>query len=215
MKRIRFRIASLLALVGFVAFGIAALRAADEPWDSAILALTLLALAAGTLLAVLRHGRRRAFWLGFMIFGWMAFAVNHVPGMNERLPWTKGLRWVDSKIPGKQSTTAYSYLMLSRLITKAQLDYQAVVPQSQGTTFVDVTGSSGQAGTSGLKLLRFLGTPARTSEYFVQIGQSLVAILLAFVGGKLGSMVFREPLAPALSAACPTPSTHSQPESES
>ena len=53
MRRPRFTIASLLVLVLFVAVGVAALRAADESWDSGVFGATWLILLAAVLLAAL------------------------------------------------------------------------------------------------------------------------------------------------------------------
>ncbi len=73
MRRFRFSIASLLVVVLYVAVGFAALRESNEIWDSGLFTLTLAALLISILLAVHRTESRRAFWLGFALFGWTSW----------------------------------------------------------------------------------------------------------------------------------------------
>lgn len=91
MQRFRDSIASLIGVVGLVAVAAAGLRAATPDWDSGLLGVTLVVLLVGILLAIHRQGRKRAFWLGFAIFGWVTLGASLVPSIAERLPTTKGL----------------------------------------------------------------------------------------------------------------------------
>jgi hypothetical protein len=101
MRRIRFRIANLLVLVLFLAVGLAALRAATEPWDKALFGGTFVLLLVSVLLAVHRPGRARAFWLGFALFGWAYLVASLVPSVEARLPTTRALAYLDAKVPGR------------------------------------------------------------------------------------------------------------------
>ena len=65
MRRFRFNIASLLVVVLLVAVGFAALREANETWDSGLFTLTLCVLLISILLAIHRTESRRAFWHRF------------------------------------------------------------------------------------------------------------------------------------------------------
>ena len=69
MRRFRFTIASLLVVVLLVAVGFAALRESNETWDSGLFTLTLGVLLVSILLGIHRTESRRAFWLGFALFG--------------------------------------------------------------------------------------------------------------------------------------------------
>ena len=111
MRLPRFTIRSLLAVVSLIAIGIAALRAADDLWDSGMLGLTVLGLMTAVPLAVHRTDGRRAYWLGFALFGWAYLVASLFPQIGPRLPTTMGLAFIDSKIPGRQATTsaAFSY----------------------------------------------------------------------------------------------------------
>lgn len=80
MRRIRFTIANLLVVVLFVAVGFAALRESSDLCDIGLFSLTLGVLLISILLAVHRTESRRAFWLGFAIFGsaYLCFPWSHL-----------------------------------------------------------------------------------------------------------------------------------------
>lgn len=98
MSRLRFSIRSLLLLVLFVGVAFAALRASNDDWDAGVFGVTLLVFLSSVLLAVHRSGRKRSFWLGFVLFGWAYFGACFVPPVASRLPTTKGLASLDSMI---------------------------------------------------------------------------------------------------------------------
>ena len=98
MRRIRFTIASLLVVVLFVAVGFAALRKSSDLWESGVFTLTLAALLISILLAVHRTESRRAFWLGFALFGWTYLGLSLVPSIESRLISTKAFAYLDSKL---------------------------------------------------------------------------------------------------------------------
>ena len=70
MRRFRFSIAGLLVVVLIIAVAVAALRSATDAWEGCVFGTALLALLTAVLLAVHRTDRRRAYWLGFALFGW-------------------------------------------------------------------------------------------------------------------------------------------------
>ena len=69
MRRFRFHLGTLVILVLVLGVGFAALRESNETWDSSIFSLILVVLLISILLAIHRTGQRRAFWLGFALFG--------------------------------------------------------------------------------------------------------------------------------------------------
>ena len=101
MRRIRFTIASLLVVVLFVAVGFAALRESSDLWASGIFTVTLAALLTSILLAVHRIESRRAFWIGFALFGWTDVGLSLAPSIDSRLITTKAFAYLDSKMPGR------------------------------------------------------------------------------------------------------------------
>src|ERR1700722_4329767 len=98
MRKFRFNIANLLAVILVLGVGFAALRESSDLWESGIFTLTLGVLLISILLAVHRSEKRRAFWLGFALFGSAYLGMSLVPSIESRLITTKGLHYLDSKV---------------------------------------------------------------------------------------------------------------------
>src|SRR5215471_9263544 len=79
MGRARFTIAALLGIIALVGLGLAALRDPSRLWGSIVfsVALSLFSIAVGGVLY--RRGRRRAFWVGFALGGWLYLALSLLP----------------------------------------------------------------------------------------------------------------------------------------
>jgi hypothetical protein len=186
MRRFRFSIASLLALVVFVAIGLAALQAASDAWDGGVFALALLTLLTSTLLAVHRRGRDRAFWIGFTLFGSAYLVASLVPNIEPRLPSTKGLAYLDSKI--SKRVVSYTW----RTVSTGGSTTSGNVPQ----TFAFTTNGSTLAANNPptAMLWSIAGSPLSGSsgsmENFVRIGHSLLAFVMALAGGHLSRYLF-------------------------
>ena len=110
MRRFRFNIASLLVIVFILGVGFAALREASALWESGLFTLTLGVLLTSILLAIHRTEKRRAFWMGFAIFGWIYLGLTLVPSIEFRLTTTKALGFLDSKVP-RRSPKVFTYLL--------------------------------------------------------------------------------------------------------
>jgi hypothetical protein len=180
MSHFRYSIASLLGLVLFVAVAFAALRQADDLWDSAVFSLTVGLFLASVLHTVHRTGRRRAFWLGFAVVGWAYLIARLVPPVESRLLTTKGLAYLDSKIPGRDPTL--------RLAVRWRNSGNVVSFSPDGRVWGETDRQTIRIwnATTG----RLLSGPSATSEDFVRIGHSLLALVLAFVGGQLSRWLF-------------------------
>jgi hypothetical protein len=98
MRRFRFRLRSLAILVLLLGVGLAALRESNKTWDSSVFSSTLAVLLISILLAVHRIEKRRAFWIGFAVFGWVYLALTLVPSIESRLITTKGLAYLAAKV---------------------------------------------------------------------------------------------------------------------
>jgi hypothetical protein len=98
MKRTRFHLGTLVILVLLVGVGLAALRESNEIWDSSIFSIILGLLLMSILLAIHRTEKRRAFWLGFALFGSAYLGLSLVPSIESRLVTTKALPSLDSKV---------------------------------------------------------------------------------------------------------------------
>lgn len=150
MPRLRFTIGSLLLAVLFAAIALAALWASTDPWDNAIFGLTLLVLATSILLAVHRRDRRRAFWLGFALFGWLYLGASLIPPIESRLPTTEALGHLQARWPKPTQTVIF----MTQGMPPAQLWVS--------------------------------GTP----QYFIEIGHSLLGIMIADLGGHLSRFLY-------------------------
>jgi hypothetical protein len=188
MRRVRFSIASLILVIVFVAVGIAALRAATEIWDAGLFGTTLGILLISVLLAVHRAGRRRAYWLGFALFGGTYLVATLVPPVESRLPTTAGLHYLNAQLPNRDTaqlvltnnasmSDASDVIVMTQKHQSAAQDYRLTFRQTQGVRLWDaVTG-------------RLLSSSGRNSESFRHIGQSLLALVVAFVGGQISRVL--------------------------
>jgi hypothetical protein len=87
MSRPRLSLSGLMVLIFVVGVGIAALRDASETWAGIVLLLTLGLLAVSILGVVYRREARRAWWVGFALFGWGYAALTLAPWSKpEKLP---------------------------------------------------------------------------------------------------------------------------------
>jgi hypothetical protein len=188
MPRIRFSIASLLVVVIVLAVAFAALREASDIWSSGIVTLTVGALLTSILLAVHRAASARAFWFGFALFGCTYLVLSFVPAIESRLITTKGLTYLDSKVPGR-SPAVFSIRLSVSGGTSAKSQIQAIAFSPSGN---QVAGSGSGVvrlwnATTG-KLLQGWGG---TTENFVNIGHSFIALLVGWLGGLLSRRLSR------------------------
>src|SRR5262249_33390892 len=113
MRRFRFTISSLLGLMLFLAVGFAVLREATEVWNRHVFSTTLGMLSDSVLLAIRQADRRRAFWLGFALFGWVYLGASLIPRIESRLLTTRALAQLDSMVPRSDVTVALSINLVS------------------------------------------------------------------------------------------------------
>jgi hypothetical protein len=195
MKRFRFNIGTLVILVLFFGVGLAALRESNEIWDSSIFMLTLGVLLTSILFAIHRAEKRRAFGLGFALFGSAYLALSLLPSIESRLITTKALAYLDSKVPGRPVAfyvvTSYSRTGLNQV--------------SNGTHALNGI-KTPSAGQGPIRLWdastgKVLGGWGGTTVNFVRIGHSLFALLVGWLGGQLSRRLCRVPSDPEPSAA--------------
>jgi WD40 repeat protein len=179
MRRVRFSIASLLVVVLVLALGFAALRESNEIWDSGVFTLTFAVLLASILLAIHRSEARRAFWIGFAVFGWIYLGLSWVPSIESRLATTKVLAYLDSKVPGRPQNSFKLHVTGGTPGNRVQ----AVAFSPDGKRLA--TSSLGTVRLWDATTGRLLGGWAGTTENFVRIGHSLIALIVAFMGGQL------------------------------
>ena len=181
MSRPRFRIASLLVLILLVALGVAALRASDDAWECAVFGATLLILLAAILPIAHRTDEKRAFWMGLALFGWAYLGFSLVPPVEVRLPTTKALAYLDSKVPGRETNVLYRWT--SKVNGGNVNNDQVLAFSPDGRRMSGLVRGNVRIWdtTTGTPLTG----PSGTKENFVRIGHSLVALMLAFLGGHL------------------------------
>jgi hypothetical protein len=195
MARYRFHIGSILTVVLFVAIGVAALREASDLWESGVFSLTVATLLFSILLAMHRTQEKRAFWLGFALFGCVYLALTSIPSFGSRLLTTRALTFLDSKI-GRQQVVSYVVGLNTPTInygsSPASSNYFPNTwssPMSTGTTvYGAVPGSWNTFVTTNAVVSPATGgiLPGMwrgTSENFVRIGHSVLALLAAGLGG--------------------------------
>lgn len=85
MDRPRISVSGLAAIVLAFAVGVAALRGQSPLWAGSLLLLDLATFTFATLAAVYREGARRAWWLGFIAFGWGYLAIAFGPWAAESI----------------------------------------------------------------------------------------------------------------------------------
>lgn len=96
MGRWRFSIAGMMAVVVLLALGLAALRSPSS-LSAGIAFLSVGAILLAAILGAVYHrGRRQAFWLGFALFGWSYFVLSLLPlDRNEVSPFLPTTRLLD------------------------------------------------------------------------------------------------------------------------
>jgi hypothetical protein len=198
MKRFRFNIGTLVILVLFFGVGLAALRESNEIWDSSIFTLTLGVLLTSILFAIHRTETRRAFCLGFALFGSAYLVISLLPSIESRLITTKALAYLDSKVPGRPIQLV--------AFTDAAIVSGTGNNQVSNVTF-SVSGiQAANAGQAQVRLWdaatgKLLGGWSGTTENFIRIGHSLFALLVGWLGGQLSRRLCRGSSDPEPSAA--------------
>ncbi len=188
MKRFRFNITSLLVVVLLVAVGFAALRESSDLWESGLFTLTLGVLLTSILLAIHRSGKRRAFWMGFALFGWIYLGLTLMPSTESRLITTKAFGYLDSKVP-RRSSKVFTYLL-------SDIRWSAPSTKTPNLAFTPdgnqiASASHGPVWVWDTATGKLLGGWSGTTENFVRIGHSLFALLMGWVGGQLSRRLCR------------------------
>jgi hypothetical protein len=196
MRRFRFHIGTLVILVLLLGVSFAALRESNEIWDSSIFSSTLCMLLISILLAVHRTEKRRAFWLGFALFGSAYLGVSLLPTIESRLITTKALGFLDSKV-SRSSPDGLTYFdydndgLMDLVVANNSQPTVLSLNKGNGTwqDVVEAGPSNPPDNQARSPWQRLLGTSLKgssgTTEHFVRIGHSLLAIIVASIGGYI------------------------------
>src|SRR5262249_50719764 len=139
MRRLRFHLGTILILIIVLGVSFAALRESNDTWDSGIFTLALGALLVSILLAIHRSGKKRAFWVGFALFGAAYLAMSLIPAIEARLITTKALAYIDSKV----SRSIPRSVALYDLLVGNNSQPNALYLNKGNGTFQDVTTIAG------------------------------------------------------------------------
>ncbi len=198
MRKFRFNIANLLVIILVLGVGFAALRESSALWESGIFTVTLGILLLSILLAVHRSESKRAFWLGFALFGWAYMGLTFMPSIESRLITTKALAYLDSKVPGR--SLGFWIADVSGTGSGSPSDQvQSAVFAINGNQLT--TSRQGQVRLWDATTGKLLSGWGGTTENFVRIGHSLFALLVAWLGGQLSRRLCRASRDPEVSTA--------------
>jgi hypothetical protein len=209
MKRIRFSIAGLLVVILVLGVGFAALKESTDLWHSGLFTLTVGVLLISVLLAMHRSTAKRAYWIGFALFGWSYLALSLMPSIESRLLTTKGLAYLHSKIP--RSIANGMGLVSADFDNDGTVDLFVannsnpnVLYLNKGNgTFQDVTATVGlDYGSDTLLFNKPSGLWLGSAENFMRIGHSLIALIVAVLGGKLSRRFYDKERQPGSGSAC-------------
>jgi hypothetical protein len=188
VRWLRFNIASLIVFILLCGFAFAALKESSDIWEHGVFSVTLLALIATVLLAIHTNEARRAFWLGFALVGGCYLVFTLVPPMESRLVSSQGLSYVHSKLPGQPAATVSFVLTTNGGGGSTSAGNQTLTLTASGNPTTAASGSGRVWMVSNGNLFtRWVGS----SENFVKIGHSVLALMLGWLGGVLSRWLWR------------------------
>ncbi len=196
MTRPRVSIAGLMAVVLFCGIGIAAVRSASPLWAGVVVTATLGVMASAILGAIFRQGERRAFWVGFALFGWgyltLAFGPWFATEVKPLLATSIGIDALHARLHPMSSWTTDLVISGTGGVPSNVWPAIAAPIQVQGNVQVNGSGALMLPGSNlsstqpnGLYTWLITGAPpvGPNQEEFRRIGHCLFALLAAVVGG--------------------------------
>jgi hypothetical protein len=187
VNRFQFSLTSALGFVLVVALCCAALRSGSDLWVSACVTLTVGGLFTSLVGIVYHRGCRQAFWVGFAIFGWGSWILDHTSwmgGLRDQLPMSRLTRYLTPKLqrpvqPPAATAASGQPPMMSR----------GAPGQSAGGRGGSM-GMSGLGGGPGMAM----PTPGTVGPNEVQVWYvlgSFLVLLFATIGGCLARLFHR------------------------
>lgn len=223
MAHLRFSLRSLLGGVAFAAVACAALISASPLWASGLWTVTVAALLAAIPLAIFRDGRRHAFALGFLSFGWLYLGI---------LVWPYNTRLLDSEnrfLPGQLATSRLNTLAYEKLLPLFRTPANSAASGSAWGNPTPAWGNAtppvqpppamsggmpgagggqpmgGIVGGGGMGLMGGSAGTISVSNYpsqndFESVGDALWTLMIAVCGGILARYLYGTRRSPALSS---------------
>jgi hypothetical protein len=182
--RVRVSIAAVMVVVALAALALVGFREGTLVWAAAVQSVVALVLLALSLTALLARGRRRAFAIGFALFGWayLAWSVGY-PLAAERIPPPVLQPLLTDLCTRLHPVAPGSELVGTWTATNAPGSTAQLVSRVQ---FVD----AGQPFTREVVLFQSADGSQATwpgrPEHFIQIGHALGTLLFGLIGGLWG-----------------------------
>jgi hypothetical protein len=183
-----------MALILVAAVGFAALRHASDTWAYVMLGLATLAFVAAAVRAVLCRARQRAFWAGFAAFGAIFLIVSCAPWLADH---------VGPSLPTTQLLDAlYPHLGLNPSQGLMVVTYSTATGGPNGRVYLSTTRNA--VASPAPVRFRVVTTPTGNapSRYrvvtilayapvpFRRVGNSLISLLLGWIGGLIVVGIF-------------------------
>ncbi|MBX6316320.1 MAG: hypothetical protein IRY99_25925 [Isosphaeraceae bacterium] len=195
----RSSIATLMGVVLVCGVAVAALRDASDVWAGILLLLTLGWLGTAILGAFYRREGRRAWWVGFALFGWgylaLAFGPWSAEQVGPRLPTTQLLEYLHSKMDSKQEIQLARVWQTDRPVARVWQTDRPVTGYVVDAAALDVVVDAASPNTVPTqatttrpsyltqRLAFFLAVS--NLEQFRRIGHCLFALLAALIGAGI------------------------------
>jgi hypothetical protein len=182
----RTSIARLMMLVLLLGIGMAALLHATAGWAVALAITITLLLFVAVLGAYFRKGSARAFWIGFLLFGWSYVALSSVETgfmdqlTNPRQETKRLLLWLNL-------TKTYLPVAVGQ---RVEVIYEgahspARVTDSHGNGSFEVVYEDGKREWLNLNYIRRDNT-----EFYLSVGNSLSNLICALAGSLVASYFY-------------------------
>jgi hypothetical protein len=190
----RFNLASLLALIGVLALGLAAMRDGSDLVERIIFTLLLVVLFAGLVGAIVR--RRAGAWAGFAVCGWGYSFIAFIPAVNEEvaphLLTMKPLNDFVARLYPQETPPALPTLNSNFMQTVGDVvDLQLAMKNNLSRALLSPTEQQALDSYSGnlqTYLTRRDSIEQRVANA-LRIGHSMLALAFALVGAVLGRVL--------------------------
>lgn len=193
-SRRSYSIANLIHLVFLCGVGFAALRTATALWESVAMMLVTLSLSLALALAIVRTGQKRAYWVGFIVFGGVYFAMTNINEMERNLPTSRLLaHWASQRYPQtdidddgvRRALTWLAYAQDTSSADPASKAPNQAVDLGQRLSLVlgiNPQNSNGVVRVWDASTGQLTAIDSKASVRFYNIGQYFCALALGFIG---------------------------------
>jgi hypothetical protein len=208
MSRFRFSIATFLTVVTLLALGLSSMASQSRLATSAVFTVFLVLLGVASAGAILATGPKRAFWVGFAVFGWTYWFIEFDTGRGSTLgpqPIVSSISFFTGRV-GSRPQSATTGLLTSDLMDWVESAISAnlrvgakVTAQWRGSSYY--TGTIAQASGGQYLIIWDDGSPQQwtppsqilpNSPNLRLAGHATFGGLFALLGGALVAALFGE-----------------------